>query len=213
MRNKYWRAGRRALGANLGLALAACAGGPAPSDQSPGVVFPTSLAEGKNPAFEPVPSARPAASSHVVPEPALPLVPRGGTPDPEPLRQREQWEYHLHWNAGTVEVGSVEAKQLPEPLVTARRFGRFAIELWIGQELVERVRFDFPLLGAHEPTKAGGPPTLGAKANVWQTVLVPAAARARRAVLLDRATNTQIALPWPPDAPTPPAAPPPPPAP
>src|SRR5690606_5408225 len=72
-------------------------------------------------------------------------------PDPEPLRQREQWEYSIEWKAGALAVAGVRPVNLREPMVTPRRMGRYAIELWIGRELVERVRFDLPLLGADGP--------------------------------------------------------------
>jgi hypothetical protein len=95
--------------------------------------------------------------------------------------------------------------RFPQPIVTARRIGRYAFELWIGHELVERVRFDFPLLGAvpegngshhklyETPELTGGPYIV--------TVLVPAAERARSARLVDRAVRRQAELTWPP-APT-----------
>jgi len=84
--------------------------------------------------------------------------------------------------------------------------GRYAVELWIGRELVERVRFDFPVTAADEPrTSPRRPltevPQLGAEARVIQRVLVPESPRATRAVLVDRATEQVIELPWPPDRP------------
>jgi hypothetical protein len=84
--------------------------------------------------------------------------------------------------------------------------GRFAIELWIGRELIERVRFDFPLLAAEDKPKAGAKhagemPNFAAATRVSQSVLVPASRRATRALLIDRATGKTEALPWPPDAP------------
>ncbi len=83
--------------------------------------------------------------------------------------------------------------------------GRYAIELWIGQELIERVRFDFPLTAADEAPPSGPEPIHAPRANLGdgvtatQKLLVPAAERARRAVLVDRATNARTELPWPPD--------------
>jgi hypothetical protein len=112
------------------------------------------------------------------------------------------------YDAGKLVVSAPRARHFKEPLVTARRMGRFAIELWIGQELVERVRFDFPALGLQAPSDPEGPrrplyppENFSKGVHVRQTVLVPAAARARRAVLLDRATGESQSLPWPPDQP------------
>jgi hypothetical protein len=128
-------------------------------------------------------------------------------PDPEPLRQAEQWEYEIASDDGTVSVVSVKPLKLPQPIVTQRRMGRYAIELWIGHELVERVRFDLPLLGAAEAEATPKPrfpsPTLEKGAHVRARVLVPRATRARRAVLVDRALDRAFPLPWPPDRPAP----------
>ncbi len=109
--------------------------------------------------------------------------------------------------AGTITVLGTERRRFKKPVVSARRFGRYAIELWIGRELVERIRFDFPSLALEEPPPSGprrklyAPPDLTRGADVRQKVLVPAAPRARRAVLVDRATGNVITLPWPPDQP------------
>jgi hypothetical protein len=79
--------------------------------------------------------------------------------------------------------------------------GRFAIELWVGEELVERVRFDFPLLAS--PKESDGTSAVGLDAGLVtsQKVLVPASDRARRAVLVDRTNGKEQALPWPPITP------------
>jgi hypothetical protein len=127
-------------------------------------------------------------------------------PDPQPLRMREQWEVDIHYSRGELSVESVEARDYDVPVVTERRVGRFAVELWIGHELVERVRFDFPMLAA-EPAPTGprraldAPPTLGAGADTRVHIRVPRSQRATRAVLVDRATGRTQDLPWPPDAP------------
>jgi hypothetical protein len=82
--------------------------------------------------------------------------------------------------------------------------GRFAFELWIGRELIDRVRFDFPMTSA-DPAPSerkrplDEPPTFSAGADVDRTILVPATPRATRAVLVDRGTQKTTELPWPPD--------------
>lgn len=141
----------------------------------------------------------------------LPLAPPAGAtaraftndpPDPAPLRQRDQYEYTLRFEDNAIRLVGVRAVRFPQPIVTARRMGRYALELWIGRELIERVRFDFPLLaavpegnGTHHslyetPALTGGPYTV--------TVLVPASERARSARLVDRAARRQAELTWPP---------------
>jgi hypothetical protein len=186
----------------LGFLLSACGAARRndPHQTGPGLVFPAHFAEGENEQEKKRQAARPAASDE---EKAPP--PPGSQPDPEPLRQQKQYEYELAYERGEVSVKRVRPLNYPQPVVTARRMGRFAIELWIGRELVDRVRFDFPLLAADEPAAEGrreklhAAPNLGDGASASRVVLVPAAERARRAVLIDRATGAATELPWPPD--------------
>jgi hypothetical protein len=182
----------------LSLFVLACSGGGTPYLRSgPGVVIPTTFGEGSSQPESASSAARPPPSAAPPPAPVV-----SSPPDPEPLRQAEQWEYEIAWDAGTVTVLSTVPRKFPNPVVTARRMGRFAVELWIGHELVERVRFDFPLLAlddANSGTSArAAPPSLERGARTRQRVLVPAAARARRALLVDRASDKVVELPWPP---------------
>jgi hypothetical protein len=129
-----------------------------------------------------------------------------GQPDPEALRQARQFEYSVTYERGKLKIDKVRAVRFPKPVVTARNMGRFAIELWIGHELVERVRFDFPLVAAEDVPRGKRhalhePPSFAAGVVATQVVLVPASERATRAVLVDRATGEKQELPWPPDAP------------
>lgn len=134
---------------------------------------------------------------------------------------REQWEYQLLFQNGAPSVESVTKRVMPKPVPTPRRMGRFALELWIGHELVDRVRFDFPLLAAEERPLSKrrplrDPPSLAPHAIARVRVSLPASPRATRLVLLDRESGQTQALPWPPDAtaggdsaavaPTPPAS-------
>ena len=79
--------------------------------------------------------------------------------------------------------------------------GRFAIELFEGPTLIERVRFDFPMLGPPEPLDAGymAPPSLQKNLTTRIGVLFPAVNRGTRLELWDRATDRRWPLPWPPD--------------
>jgi len=176
----------------------------APNQDTPHVTVPVPVAEGHGervPAELPeaAPGTSAAASARAVP--AAPKQFSSDPPDPLPLRQAEQYEYTFHYDHGAIELVGVRPVRYPKPIVTARRMGRFAVELWIGHELVERVRFDFPLLAADEP-KAGPRPlgeTPGMQGGSFTTtVLVPAARRARTARLVDRALRTQAELVWPP---------------
>jgi hypothetical protein len=204
----------RSLAAML-LFSCAPARAPGPTEASPGIVFPHHVAEGRGGGGPPstAPLATPRASAAPAPGPApAASAPRPSPPDPEPLAMAQQYELELAYAGGHVEVAAVRALKFRKPVVTARRVGRFALELWIGHELIDRVRFDFPMLPLEE-TKPGSkrsldaPPSFGGRLEA--TVLVPASPRVRRAVVLDRATGKETELPWPPVAAraTPPAAP------
>jgi hypothetical protein len=188
----------RALRAFAPFVLLACSASQPPSlaQSSPGLVFDTPIAEGKGDADGPAPPPRATASA---PPPPQVLAP----PDPEPLRQREQYEYSLRYEGGRASVTNVRAVTYPQPIVTARRMGRFALELWVGKELVERVRFDFPMLAADEPARPGpaplhAPPSLTRRSVLTTVVVVPQSSRARTALLIDRATGHEESLPYPP---------------
>jgi hypothetical protein len=192
---------------------------PLPTEATPGIVFPHHLAEGRGggappgsrpPAtprpLPPAASVTPSASTNAAPS----TTPRPSPPDPEPLRTPKQYELRLVYENGRITVEAVRALTFRQPVVTARNMGRFALELWIGQELIDRVRFDFPLLGVEEPKASKRkrlyePPSFGGK--LAATVLVPASTRVRLAVILDRATGKETELSWPPTVTAPPAAP------
>lgn len=193
------------------LGAAACSGARLESDEGrPTLSLPARLAEGRGDGEtegDPEPDADAAASTTDGGAEAIsPLLRYGSLPDPEPLRLAAQWEYELVYAGGDVRVARVERRALRAPRVTPRVVGRFAIELWIGQELVDRVRFDFPLLAAEEVQDGKrrplhDPPSLVARSELTRRVLVPASPRATRAILVDRATGQVTPLPWPPDAP------------
>lgn len=145
-------------------------------------------------------SAASALSSTSVP------APHGDLPDPQPLSERAQWSYPVVYDHGTIRVGDPEPMCLSRPQPTPRRIGRFAFELWLGRELVDRVRFDFPLLATEEPP--AGPrrplretPRFAPGAHVSVTLRIPASERAATARIFDRATGESIAVPWPPRSP------------
>jgi hypothetical protein len=120
--------------------------------------------------------------------------------DPTPLVERSQWVFDLRWDRGDVWLLEVQPLELRAPQATPRVMGRFALELFEGPALVERVRFDFPMLGAPEPTDGGWktPPSFAPKLRTRVGVVFPATSRGTRLELWDRATNRRWSLPWPP---------------
>jgi hypothetical protein len=137
----------------------------------------------------------------------LPLVsdagppPAGYLPDPAPLVTRHRWVVDLGYQSGAVVFGGARRIELPKPAGTSRAMGRFALELSIGKELIDRVRFDFPLLGADDfadtPRRWDSPPSFERHLTTRAAVILPHSERATRAVLVDRATGNVWALPWP----------------
>lgn len=129
----------------------------------------------------------------------------GRPPDPAPIATRKRWEYHVIHDGGRLCLGSIDRVEHPAPVETDRRMGRFAVEIWVGRELVDRARFDFPLLADAEPPDDGprpfdAPPTLSGGIHAVRAVSLPATDCPTRALLLDRASGQVWALPWPPDS-------------
>jgi hypothetical protein len=128
----------------------------------------------------------------------------GFAPDPEGLTTRHQWLLDLRFDSGVVALAGTRRVELAQAQKTPRVFGRFAVELYVGTELLDRVRFDFPLLGAGElPADVRpweGPPSFARRLRSSTAVMVPHSERATRAVLVDRASGRVMPLPWPFDA-------------
>jgi hypothetical protein len=173
---------------------------------APTLVVPARFAEGQGePAASAAPPAPPGSAAASASGSAALVAPahRPSTqPDPTPLRMAEQVQYELELKEGKVSVVSVKPLVLKEPIVTPRRIGRYAIELGIGHELIERVRFDFPGTAADEPPVGSkrplfSPLTLSERAIARATLLVPHSPRVRRALLVDRGSNTATELEWP----------------
>jgi hypothetical protein len=121
-------------------------------------------------------------------------------PDPAPLVSREQWVFDLRYDKGDIDLLAVHKMTLREPQATPRAMGRFAIELFEGPTLIERVRFDFPLLGDDEPARVGykSPPSFRRKLVSRIGVMFPAVDRGTRLELWDRATDQHWPMHWPP---------------
>ena len=121
--------------------------------------------------------------------------------DPTPLVERSQWVFDLRWDRGDVWLLAVNPLELAAPQATPRAMGRFALELFEGPALLERVRFDFPLLGPPEPDGGQGATlSFASKLRTRVGVVFPATVRGTRLELWDRGTNRRWSLPWPPTA-------------
>ena len=78
--------------------------------------------------------------------------------------------------------------------------GRFALELYEGPTLIERVRFDFPLLVEGEDAGAKKPPSITRHLTSRIGVVFPVTSRGTRLELWDRGTDRRWTLPWPPSS-------------
>jgi len=172
---------------------------PTPTPHAPVTTAPAQAA--------PEASASPAAPVLTEAEAPPPPVGKGYLPDPPALTERRQWAYTLYYDRGSVRAGEAKPICLRRPATSPRRMGRFAFELWLGRELVERIRFDFPLLGAEVPDENSGntfhkAPSFAPGARVSIPLQVPASDRATRALILDRASGETWPVAWPPAAST-----------
>jgi hypothetical protein len=149
---------------------------------SPSLALAAGAADAGAPA--PAPSAAPSAD-------AAPYV----APDPPPLVSKDQWVFDLRWDKGEVFLVAVHPFSLPAPQATPRALGRFALELWEGRTLVERVRFDFPFLGVPEPD---GGIRFSKSLTTRIGVMFPQTKRGTLLELVDRSTGQRYRLPWPP---------------
>lgn len=133
---------------------------------------------------------------------AEPGPPRGGyPPDPPGIATKKQWSFAIDYRDGKALVRKVEANYLQNPSATARVMGRFAVELWVGKELLDRVRFDVPLLD--DPSMHRKGPLSGPRfGNVSTQLRVRLAdnPRATFVALVDRSTGEVVRFAWPPRA-------------
>jgi hypothetical protein len=119
-------------------------------------------------------------------------------PDPPQMVEKVQWVFDLRWDKGEPYLIAVNRHELETPQPTPRAMGRFAIELFEGPTLIERVRFDFPGLGPPPPPDAGVRGAMDKNLRTRIGVMFPATRRGTRLELWDRATDQRWALPWPP---------------
>jgi hypothetical protein len=199
------------------LAAFSCAGARLDPDRNQALTFDTTPSDDAGvtpPAASEVP-VRAAASQPSVAEdktrtPDAPMSSEPITctvdpPDPKPLHTRDWIIYDFSYDKGKAELRSQRRERTAKPRDTARVVGRYAVELWIGCELVDRVRFSFPLQGAEQPKAQGTrhalheQPSLTANARLATTVWVPFSLRATRAELVDRGAGTRSTIAWPPD--------------
>lgn len=122
-------------------------------------------------------------------------------PDPKPLVESNRWMFDLRYDKGDILLLTTSHEALSAPTASPRTMGRFALELFEGPTLIERVRFDFPMLGGAPSDPGDGirkPTDFESRLVTRIGVFFPATNRGTRLELWDRKTDQRWALPWPP---------------
>jgi len=134
---------------------------------------------------------------------ALADPPRTGSPpDPPAQASRKQWMFEVAAQGGNVTVGSAKATTLEKPAESPRVMGRFALELYVGPQILDRVRFNLPLMDAPRPEGDNKQLRRPSFDQVSTKVHVRMAdnPRASYLLLVDRATGDAQRFDWPPEA-------------
>ncbi|MDC0749849.1 hypothetical protein [Polyangium mundeleinium] len=135
--------------------------------------------------------------------PAAPAPPKGGfAPDPPGNASKKQWVFDISIHGGKASLPRVSSVLVDTPTPTLRMMGRFAVEFWVGKELLDRIRFDVPMLD-RDPKNRRRDPLRGPDfTNVSTRLKVRMADSPRTAfvALVDRATGDVQRFAWPPDA-------------
>lgn len=122
----------------------------------------------------------------------------GHVPDPAGVAAKKQWVFDVQVRQGKPSLGAVREVVLDKPTSTVRVMGRFAVEFWIGKELLDRVRFDVPLLDdpTRQKNRRRGSPEFAV--NTRLSVRLADNPRAMSVVFVDRATGDSQVFAWPP---------------
>jgi hypothetical protein len=138
--------------------------------------------------------------------------PKGGfPPDPPSQSTRKQWVFDVTYKGGVASATRARAAMRDKPAGSARVFGRFAVELWVGKELLDRVRFNVPLTGDdRDPAGAENDPDRRTDRSPFKrprfdqvttrtVVQIADSPRAAWAQVIDRATGATRKYWWPPE--------------
>jgi hypothetical protein len=124
----------------------------------------------------------------------------GYPPDPPGVPTTQHWLFDVKVDKGVVSLDRVRPVTLKHAEPTPRVMGRYAIELWIGSELLDRLRFNVPL-GGNLPREDDGRPFKRPsfdKVTARFSVRMADQPRATYLKLVDRATGEEQRFLWPP---------------
>ncbi|EYF00385.1 hypothetical protein [Chondromyces apiculatus] len=129
--------------------------------------------------------------------------PKGGyTPDPPGIPSRTQWVFEVLHSRGITSMPRARRVTVPHNTATARVLGRFAVELYVGKELLDRIRFNIPLTGDAPQKDKSRPfrhPTFDQGVTTRLKVQMADSPRATWGRLIDRMTGDEQRFWWPPD--------------
>ena len=127
----------------------------------------------------------------------------GFSPDPPAHASKKQWTLEIAARLGKVSAESATSSLLKQPAESPRVVGRFALELYVGPELLDRVRFNVPLMGngpvEHSSKRAYHNPDTD-QVTTSLKVRLADSPRAAYLVLVDRVTDERQRFEWPPSA-------------
>jgi hypothetical protein len=143
--------------------------------------------------------ALPAAALAEGADAGVPRTEAGAAPDPEPSVSSRELTLDIAWEKGSPVLVKATPRTLASPRKAGRFMGRFALELTEGPALLERVRFNFPLMHEAPPNRADykAPPSFEGGLTTTVRVVFPQLERGVRFELVDRATGRRWSMPWP----------------
>lgn len=125
------------------------------------------------------------------------------SPDPPTHTVRKQWVFDVVITHGKASIEKTRGVALAKPVETARSTGRFALELHIGNQLLERTRFNVPMMGDEPPVRSKKRPFRAPSLDDVSTRVSAQLAdnpRATYLLLVDRITGEEQRFDWPPEA-------------
>ena len=121
----------------------------------------------------------------------------GWPPDPPPVASTKHWVFEIRAKDSVPSIVKVTELTLDKPGATARVMGRFALEFYVGTEILDRVRFDVPLTG-DVPEEQPGKKRPQFRVNTKLFARMADHPRAALLRLVDRATGDVQVFLWPP---------------
>lgn len=115
-------------------------------------------------------------------------------PDPTPLSADAVFILSVKYDRGSVSIVKVRREKLPVKGAVDRHMGRFAAELLSGPTVIERIRFDFPLINDDSKTAEAYEKGL----VVTVDVKIPDSDRPNKLEIWDRATDKRWKFDYPP---------------